>query len=216
MRARVADFGLSMEEKPNNNSHPTRRIKGTLGYVDPEYISTKTFTKKSDVYSFGILLFELITARNPQQGLMEYVQMVRTIIIYIYIYFEQFTEIKIPIIISQATLNCDGRVGWEDIVDPQLKGDYDLNEINVMAKLAYKCVSRISRKRPSMREAVQTLSGTLKGPRHKERQHRDFLSISLADIDTSLSLDERRENFNTNRSLPIDGIATNTKISFHS
>jgi len=190
MRARVADFGLSMEEKPNNNSHPTRRIKGTLGYVDPEYISTKTFTKKSDVYSFGILLFELITARNPQQGLMEYVQM--------------------------ATLNCDGRVGWEDIVDPQLKGDYDLNEINVMAKLAYKCVSRISRKRPSMREAVQTLSGTLKGPRHKERQHRDFLSISLADIDTSLSLDERREKFNTNGSLPIDGIATNTKISFHS
>lgn len=52
------------------------KIRGTYGYLDPEYMLTKKYNKKSDVYSFGVLLFELITARNPQQGLMEYVQLV--------------------------------------------------------------------------------------------------------------------------------------------
>ena len=59
---------------------PASGIKGTYGYVDPEYISTNSLTYKSDVYSFGILLFELITARNPQKGLMKYVGLVKTVL----------------------------------------------------------------------------------------------------------------------------------------
>ena len=54
-------------------------LRGTFGYLDPEYISTRTFTKKSDVYSYGVLLFELIAARNPLQGLMEYVELVSSV-----------------------------------------------------------------------------------------------------------------------------------------
>lgn len=71
----VTDFGLSRPETIQSRSS---NIRGTFGYLDPEYMSTKAFTKKSDVYSFGVLLFELITGRNPQQGLMEYVKLVST------------------------------------------------------------------------------------------------------------------------------------------
>ena len=66
----MADFGLSREEMVSEHAS---NIRGTFGYLDPECISTRTFTKKSVVYSFGVLLFELFAGRNPQQGLMEYV-----------------------------------------------------------------------------------------------------------------------------------------------
>lgn len=77
----MADFGLSREDMINRNAS---NIQGTFGYLDPEYISTRTFTKKSDVYSFGVLLFELIAGRNPQQGLMEYVELVRSLSFYVF------------------------------------------------------------------------------------------------------------------------------------
>ncbi|MBA0792155.1 hypothetical protein Gohar_016678, partial [Gossypium harknessii] len=141
MRARVADFGLSREEMVDKHA---ANIRGTFGYLDPEYISTRTFTKKSDVYSFGVLLFELIAGRNPLQGLMEYVEL--------------------------AAMSTEGKVGWEEIVDSRLDGKFDLQELNEIAALAYKCVNRVPKKRPSMRDIVQVLTRILKTRHHKKHQ----------------------------------------------
>ncbi|RWV92521.1 hypothetical protein BHE74_00016730 [Ensete ventricosum] len=72
----IADFGLARVKMVGCW---TSSVRGTFGYLDPEYISSRSLTRKSDVYSFGILLFELITGRNPQQGLMEYVNLVSSL-----------------------------------------------------------------------------------------------------------------------------------------
>ncbi|XP_074319449.1 calcium/calmodulin-regulated receptor-like kinase 1 [Silene latifolia] len=139
MKARVADFGLSREEMADGHAS---HLKGTIGYLDPEYISSKTFTKKSDVYSYGVLLFELIAARNPNQGLMEYVEL--------------------------AAMNTEGGCGWEEIVDSRLEGSFDVVELNEVAALAYKCINRVPKKRPSMRDIVQVLSRILKSRRSRK------------------------------------------------
>lgn len=72
MRAKVADFGLSMEQALDGSKSS---LKGTYGYMDPAYISTNQFTTKSDIFSFGVILFELITAIRPNQNLMEYINL---------------------------------------------------------------------------------------------------------------------------------------------
>ncbi|KAL8033643.1 hypothetical protein ABFX02_13G173000 [Erythranthe guttata] len=143
MRARVADFGLSREEMVSKH---VSNIQGTFGYLDPEYISTRSFTKKSDVYSYGVLLFELIAGRNPLQGLMEHVEL--------------------------AAMNTEGKDGWEEIGDPRLEGKFEVEEMNEVAVLAHKCVSRVSRRRPCMRDIVQVLSKILKF-RHRQSRKRE-------------------------------------------
>ncbi|KVH92641.1 calcium/calmodulin-regulated receptor-like kinase 2 isoform X2 [Cynara cardunculus var. scolymus] len=103
-------------------------LKGTYGYIDPVYISTNKFTMKSDIYSFGIILFELITAIHPHQNLMEYVNL--------------------------AAMSSDG---IDEILDKELVGECDPEEVRSLARIAHRCVHKTPRKRPSMGEVSQAI-----------------------------------------------------------
>ncbi|XP_062171198.1 probable LRR receptor-like serine/threonine-protein kinase At1g06840 [Alnus glutinosa] len=68
--AKVADFGLSrLAPIPNIEgivpAHISTIVKGTPGYVDPEYFLTHKLTSKSDVYSLGVVFLELLTGMRP-------------------------------------------------------------------------------------------------------------------------------------------------------
>ncbi|XWS75628.1 hypothetical protein CRYUN_Cryun01aG0107400 [Craigia yunnanensis] len=103
-------------------------IKGTYGYIDPVYISTNMFTMKSDIYSFGVIIFELITAIHPHQNLMEYVNL--------------------------AAMSPDG---VDEILDKQLVGECDIEDVRELAKIAHKCSHKLPRKRPSIGEVTQAI-----------------------------------------------------------
>lgn len=56
----VGDFGLA-KLLDRQESHVTTAVRGTIGHIAPEYLSTGQSSEKTDVYGFGILLLELIT-----------------------------------------------------------------------------------------------------------------------------------------------------------
>ena len=131
----VADFGFA-KLIPEGVSHMTTRVKGTLGYLAPEYAMWGKVSEGCDVYSFGILLLELLTGRKPIEKLPGGVK--RTI-----------TEWAEPLIAK-------GR--FKDLVDPKLRGNFNENQLKQAINVAALCVQNEPEKRPNMK-----VVGMLKG-----------------------------------------------------
>ncbi|CAK7344622.1 unnamed protein product [Dovyalis caffra] len=132
----VADFGFA-KLIPEGVSHMTTRVKGTLGYLAPEYAMWGKVSESCDVYSFGILLLELVTGRKPIEKLPGGVK--RTI-----------TEWAEPLITK-------GR--FKDLGDPKLRGNFDENQLKQSINIAALCVKSEPENRPTMKVVVSMLKG---------------------------------------------------------
>ncbi|KAJ1260179.1 hypothetical protein BS78_10G212700 [Paspalum vaginatum] len=132
----VADFGFA-KLVPEGVSHMTTRVKGTLGYLAPEYAMWGKVSGACDVYSFGILLLEIVSGRKPIERLPSGAK--RTI-----------TEWAEPLIAR-------GRLG--DLVDPRLRGAFDAAQLARLVECAALCVQGEPDRRPDMRTVVRVLRG---------------------------------------------------------
>lgn len=137
--AQVADFGFA-KLIPEGASHVTTRVKGTLGYLAPEYAMWGKASESCDVYSFGILLLEIISGKKP---------------------LERDAQGRKHSIVEWASpLLVDGKI--EELVDRKLNGRYDEDELIRMVHVAMMCAQSSPEKRPTMQEVVDMLKGKSK------------------------------------------------------
>ncbi|KAL3684150.1 hypothetical protein R1sor_002172 [Riccia sorocarpa] len=129
--AKVADFGISkLTPEGDSVSGVSTLVRGTTGYLDPEYYNHNKLTQKSDVYSFGVVLLELICGRPPNTRDYNLVDWAR------------------------GQLNSND---LESIIDPFIKGTYNLESLWKVAELAMYCVEPYGINRPDMNQVVRAL-----------------------------------------------------------
>ncbi|KAI7739289.1 hypothetical protein M8C21_026624 [Ambrosia artemisiifolia] len=135
---KIGDFGLA-RLFPDNVTHISTRVAGTVGYLAPEYALLGQLTKKVDVYSFGVLMLEVISCRSSSKS--------------------AFGEELLSLVEWAWKLKDEERL--LDLVDPDLT-DYPDDEVMRFITVALFCTQAVSNQRPSMSQVVEMLSTTVK------------------------------------------------------
>ncbi|XP_047062373.1 calmodulin-binding receptor-like cytoplasmic kinase 3 [Lolium rigidum] len=132
-RAKVADFGFARTGSSEQSEIQTD-VKGTAGYVDPEYLRTNYLTVKSDVYSYGMLLLEILSGRRP-------------------------IEVKRPRekITVRWAFEKYNRGDIQEIMDPMLTESVNEDILTKIFDVMFQCVAPTRADRPQMKEVVEKL-----------------------------------------------------------
>lgn len=107
-------------------------------------------------------------------------------------------------------MNTEGKVGWEEIVDSKLEGKCDFQELNEVAALAYKCINRAPRKRPSMRDIVQVLTRILKARHQRNHHHKNSLSETADEVAMDIDEAENKDSVTTDHHRRDESIDSTT------
>ncbi|XP_065617344.1 cysteine-rich receptor-like protein kinase 3 isoform X1 [Quercus suber] len=152
--AKIADFGLA-RLFPEDKTHISTGIAGTLGYMAPEYVIRGILTEKADVYSFGVLVIEVVSGKRNNN----------------------FSQYSYSILQMVWNLYGIGRVC--EAVDPALEGQFQEEEASRLLQIGLLCVQASAELRPSMSTVVKMLSDNHEIP---QPTHPPFLNSSSAEI----------------------------------
>lgn len=131
---KIADFGLA-RPLPEDRSHLSTRVAGTLGYTAPEYAVQGQLTEKADIYSYGVVVLEIISGRKcidmKQPPHMQY------LVQWVWKLYE-----------TEEVL---------EMVDKNMGDNYAKEEVLRMIQLGLLCTQASVTQRPSMSEIVAML-----------------------------------------------------------
>nr|CAB3449431.1 unnamed protein product [Digitaria exilis] len=147
----VGDFGLA-KLLDRQESHVTTAVRGTIGHIAPEYLSTGQSSEKTDVYGFGILLLELIT--GPKTLSNGHAQSQKGMIL------DWVRELK-----EEKKL--------DKLVDRDLKDSFDVAELECSVDVIIQCTQTNPILRPKMSEVLHALEANVTLSESSVELHRE-------------------------------------------
>ncbi|KAH1154489.1 hypothetical protein GLYMA_18G141700v4 [Glycine max] len=130
---KIADFGLA-RLFPEDKSHISTAIAGTLGYMAPEYVVRGKLTEKADVYSFGVLVIEIVSGKKISAYIMNSSSLLHTV------------------------WSLYGSNRLSEVVDPTLEGAFPAEVACQLLQIGLLCAQASAELRPSMSVVVKMVN----------------------------------------------------------
>ncbi|KAG5609311.1 hypothetical protein H5410_020592 [Solanum commersonii] len=161
LQVKISDFGLSKLLNSEQSSWFTT-MRGTRGYLAPEWLTSSAITEKSDVYSYGMVLLEIVRGKKnssfqpPHDTTSQSESSERN-----RLSPSSLASANQPIYFPLFALEMHEQKKYLELVDPRVLGSIKSEEVEKLVRVALCCLHEEPTLRPTMASVVGMLEGVL-------------------------------------------------------
>lgn len=141
LQPKIADFGLA---KLSGQNSALTRMRGTRGYMAPEWAHNVPITAKVDVYSYGVVVLELAKGSRISNVSVQGAE-------------EEESELMRFVKVTKESIQKHKESWIEEVMDPRLEGMFSRKQAAKLVEIGLSCVEEDRNKRPAMDSVVQVL-----------------------------------------------------------